>query len=78
MDEMRKTGGYNSRFFWRRAKVKKGKGLTKLKDDSGVVITEEDEVANMAGLHFETLGTLFGLCQQIGLTFVILYFYIAF
>ena len=57
LDEMRKTGGYNSRFFWRRAKVKKGKGLTKLKDDSGVVITEEDEVANMAGLHFETLGS---------------------
>ena len=40
---MKAGGGFNSGFFWRRAKCKKAKGMTKLRDDSGEIVTEEGD-----------------------------------
>ena len=56
LKEMKKCGGFNSGFFWHRAKAKKGKCLTKLRDESGAVMTEERIVADIARSHFESLG----------------------
>jgi len=56
LEEMRAGGGYNSAKFWRRAKGRKGKGLEKMRDESGTVVTDETEVADMARAHFEMLG----------------------
>ena len=42
---MKAGGGFNSGFFWRRAKFKKAKGMTKLRDNSGEIVTEEGELA---------------------------------
>ena len=54
--EMKTSGGYNSRFFWSRAQWKKGKGMSKIRDDSGAVVTEEEAIADVARAHFESLG----------------------
>ena len=56
LKEMKVGGGFNSGFFWRRAKCKKAKGMTKLRDDSGEIVTEEGDVAGLAASYFETLG----------------------
>ena len=56
LKEMKAGGGFNSGFFWRRAKCKKAKGMTKLRDDSGEIVTEEGDVAGLAASYFETLG----------------------
>ena len=54
--EVKTSGGYNSRFFWSRAQWKKGKGMSKIRDDSGAVVTEEEAIADVARAHFESLG----------------------
>ena len=51
-----KTSGYNTRFFWSRARLKKTKGMSKTRDDSGAVVTEEEAIADVARAHFESLG----------------------
>lgn len=56
LKEMKECGGFNSGVFWRRAKTKKGKCMTKLRDGSGTLVTEERIVAGIARSHFEKLG----------------------
>ena len=54
--EMKACGGFNSGFFWRKAKGRKGKGMSKLRDSSGTVVSDEEVVAGVARSHFESLG----------------------
>ena len=54
--EMKTGGGYNSRFFWSRAQWKKGKRMSKIRDESGAVATDEEAIADVARAHFESLG----------------------
>ena len=53
LQEIKANGGFNSSFFGGRAKVKNGKGMSKLRDDSGTVVTEEEVVAGIARAHLK-------------------------
>ena len=47
---------FNSGFFWRRARVKNGRGMSKLRDNRGAVVTNEVAPSDLERSHFESLG----------------------
>ena len=36
--------------------MEEGEGMSKIRDDSGSVVTEEEAIADVARAHFESLG----------------------
>ena len=55
LEEFRKTGGYGGSFFWKKVKKSAVKGLTRLRNSFGKVVSEEKEMAEIAREHFKKM-----------------------
>ncbi len=56
LEDARSKGGYNSAVFWKSAKKRGNKGPTSLKDKTGKLCEDEDDMAEIAREHFEGIG----------------------